>query len=103
MGAKTRMQLSEVERQELEREINAHGTPQQVVKRSRIILLKGRGESDEVIAGEVGVSRHTCRLWRQRYEREGAQGLWSIAEGRGRKMSEGLAERVVKVSTPAEI
>lgn len=98
MGAKTRMQLSEVQRKELERAINAHDTPQQVVKRCRIILLKGLGESDEAIAGEVGVSRHTCRLWRQRYEQEGAEGLWSIAEGRGRKMTEGLAQRVVKAT-----
>lgn len=92
------MQLSEVQRQELERAVKAHDTPQQVAKRCRIILMKAQGESDEAIAGQIGVSRHTCRLWRRRYEQDGAEGLWRIAEGRGRKMSEGLAERVVKAT-----
>jgi transposase len=98
MGAKAVMQLREEQRQELERVVSAHGTPQQVAKRCRIILLKAQGESDAAIAERVGVSRHTCRLWRLRYEREGAEGLWHIAEGRGRKMREGLAQRVLKAT-----
>ena len=92
------MQLSEEHRQELERVVSAHGTPQQVAKRCRIILLKAQGEADETIAKQVGVSRHTCRLWRLRYAQEGAEGLWHIAEGRGRKMQDGLAQRVVKAT-----
>ena len=40
----------------------AQTTPQQVVKRCRIILLKSSGATDEEIAAEVGVNRHTCRL-----------------------------------------
>ena len=98
MGAKTRMELSEAQIGELERMNAAHGTPQQVVKRCRIVLLKAQGNSDEVIAGQVGMSRHTCRLWRKRYEQDGAQGLWHIAPGRGRKMQEGLAQRVIKAT-----
>jgi transposase len=92
------MELSQEQGKALERAIEAHGTPQQVVKRCRIILLKGKGESDEAIAMQVGVNRHTCRLWRKRYEQGGQEALWHIARGRGRKMTEGLAQRVVKAT-----
>ncbi len=41
---------------------------------------------------------HTCRLWRERFVAAGAQSLWAVAEGRGRKPQPGLAERIVKAT-----
>ena len=76
----------------------AHTTPQQVVKRCRIILLKSSGASDEDIADEVGVNRHTCRRWRQRFLEAGPDGLWEIKAGRGRKPTAGLAEKIVRAT-----
>jgi transposase len=76
----------------------AHGTPQQVVKRCRIILLKADGFTDEQIAGELEINRHTCRLWRRRFQSSGPQVLWEIEPGRGRKPIAGLAESVVKAT-----
>ena len=82
----------------LERWVGAHGTPQQVVKRCRIILRKAEGLDDATIAEELEVNRHTCRLWRQRFVSAGPQGLWDVANGRGRKPRRGLAKRIVEAT-----
>ncbi|HNQ72471.1 MAG TPA: IS630 family transposase [Verrucomicrobiota bacterium] len=76
----------------------AHATPQQVVKRCRIILQKAAGATDQEIAEEVGVNRHTCRLWRQRFVQAGPEGLWEIQSGRGRKPTAGLAEKIIRAT-----
>jgi Homeodomain-like domain len=65
----------------LETWVRAHGTPQQVVTRCRIVLLAHQGYSDLAIADELGVNRHTCRLWRQRIVAEGPRRL--VGGGRG--------------------
>lgn len=86
------------QRTALEQWVNAHGTPQQVVKRCRIVLRKAEGLDDAAIAGELGVNRHTCRLWRQRFATEGPEGLWDVAGGRGRKPQKGLAKKIVEAT-----
>jgi len=70
---------------QLEQWVKAHGTPQQVVLRSRIGLAAAAGQSDVGIASALGVNRHTVRLWRQRLAREGVGTVWRIAAGRGCK------------------
>src|ERR1700751_2143419 len=82
----------------LEMWVRAHGTPQQVVTRCRIVLLAHQGYSDLAIADELGVNWHTCRLWRRRVVAEGPEGLWEVAEGRGRRPQSGLAERIIKAT-----
>ena len=90
------VEVNGLDRAQLLRWIRAHGTPQQVVMRTRIILLASEGQSDTLIASELSINRHTCRLWRQRYIEEGASALWGIAPGRGRKLTYG-AERVSQI------
>ena len=85
------LKLKSDEQELLEGWVRAHGTPQQVVKRCRIVLLAHQGYADVEIAEELGLNRHTCRLWRERFIREGPEGLWEVAEGRGRKPQAGLA------------
>lgn len=92
------MELKADQRQLLEQWIRAHGAPQQVVKRCRIVLLAHQGNSDTAIARELGVHRHTCRLWRQRFLSAGPEGLWQVAAGRGRKPQPGLAQRIVEAT-----
>jgi len=77
--------LSDVERQKLEHWAAAHGTPQQVAVRCRIVLSSAAGESDVAIARQLSVNRNTVILWRTRFKQEGLDGLWDIAPGRGRK------------------
>jgi len=90
------IEVNGLDRAQLLRWISAHGTPQQVVMRTRIILLASEGQSDTRIASELSINRHTCRLWRQRYIEQGVSALWGIAPGRGRKLTYG-AERVSQI------
>src|SRR5437879_5454966 len=78
-------QLSEVERQKIQQWTAAHGTPQQVALRCRIVLAAAAGESDVAIAERLSANRNTVILWRKRFADEGLDGLWDIAPGRGRK------------------
>jgi len=77
--------LSAVERQKIQQWIAAHGTPQQVAMRCRIVLAAAAGESNVAIAERLSVNRNTVILWRKRFAVEGLDGLWNIAPGRGRK------------------
>src|SRR5712691_8844223 len=78
-------QLSAVEQQKIEQWIAAHGTPQQVALRCRIVSAAAAGESDVAIAQRLSVNRNTVILWRKRFRDEGVDDLWDIAPGRGRK------------------
>ena len=78
-------QLCEAERQKIQQWTAAHGTPQQVALRCRIVLAAASGESDVAIAKLLSVNRNTVVLWRKRFAAEGLDGLWDIAPGRGRK------------------
>jgi len=77
--------ISEVERQKIELGSAAHGTPQQVALRCRIVLAAAAGESDVAIARQLSVNRNSVILWRKRFADEGPDGLWDIAPGHGRK------------------
>jgi transposase len=80
-------ELSAFERQQLQQWVAAHGTPQQVVLRCRIVLAAAAGQSDVAIAEQLSVNRKTVIVWRQRFYEQRLDGLWVIAPGRGRKPS----------------
>jgi transposase len=77
--------LSPSDEQQLRHWISAHGTPQQVALRCRIVLAHNEGRSDSSIAEELSVNRKTAILWRNRFAEQRLDGLWEIAPGRGRK------------------
>src|ERR1700687_3966661 len=77
--------LSIGDQKEIQGWLTAHGTPQQVALRSRIVLAAAEGRSDSAIACQLQVNRHTVILWRQRFLQEGKERLWAVAPGRGRK------------------
>ncbi len=78
-------ELTETVREQLNRWIAAQHTPQQVVQRSRIILLAAKGDTDPSIADQLQLNRKSVALWRHRFIEEGVVTLWEIAAGRGRK------------------
>ena len=78
-------ELTETVREQLNRWIAAQYTPQQVVQRSRIILLAAKGDTDPSIADQLQLNRKSVALWRHRFIEEGVVTLWEIAAGRGRK------------------
>jgi transposase len=77
--------LNNSDRQELERWVRAHRTPQQVAQRCRIILAAANGQQDKAIAKQMRINYKTAALWRQRFCSEGPDCLWEVAAGRGRK------------------
>src|ERR1700686_909118 len=77
--------LSALEREQIQQWASAHGTPQQVALRCRIVLAAADGQSDVAIAQQLSVNRKTVILWRQRFSEQRLDGLWEIAPGRGRK------------------
>jgi transposase len=81
--------LSIGDQKEIQGWLQAHGTPQQVALRSRIVLAAAEGQSDSAIARQLEVNRNTVILWRQRFLQAGKEGLWQVAPGRGRKPTYG--------------
>jgi transposase/transcriptional regulator with XRE-family HTH domain len=81
--------LSESDKQQLREWASAHGTPQQVALRCRIVLAAAAGQSDNSVAQECKINRKTVMLWRARFAHQGLPSLWEIAPGRGRKATYG--------------
>ena len=80
-----RFLLTTEDQEQIEQWLAALNTPQQVALRCRIIQASGRGESETSIAATLEVNRKTVRLWKERFLKGGANSLWEIAPGRGRK------------------
>ena len=79
------IQLDSTDRVELDRWVSAHGTPQQVTQRCRIVLEASAGHQDKDIADTLQINAKTVALWRGRFLKEGIDCLWEVAPGRGRK------------------
>jgi len=84
-GVARTIQLETKDRLELEQWVGAHGTPQQVTQRCRIVLEAAAGRRDRDIAETHQINFKTVALWRGRFLKEGIDCLWEVAPGRGRK------------------
>jgi transposase len=83
------LSLNAKDQEQIQQWLAAHGTPQQVALRSRIILASAAGQSDSAIARQLGINRKTVMLWRDRFAQQGTESLWEVAPGRGRKPTYG--------------
>jgi putative transposase len=63
----TQVCLSKEEREELEKLVRRHSTPQQIAIRGRIVLAAADGKGNTEIAGEVGLGVDRVRQWRMRW------------------------------------
>jgi transposase len=81
--------LNSSQQQQVRQWLSAHGTPQQVALRCRIVLAAAEGQSESAIARQLGTNRKTVTLWRARFAEVGLESLWEIAPGRGRKPTYG--------------
>ena len=59
--------LSEAQRQQLQRWVRRSTTAQALVLRARIVLETAAGKSDLEVAGELGTTRGTVGKWRRRF------------------------------------
>ena len=83
------LRLSDRDAEQIRQWRTAHGTPQQVALRSRIVLAAAEGQSESATARQLGTNRKTVRLWRTRFAAQGLKSLWEVAPGRGRKPTYG--------------
>ena len=83
------LSLSFSDQEQIRQWSTAHGTPQQVALRSRIVLAAAAGQSESAMAKQLGTNRKTVRLWRTRFAEQGLKSLWEVAPGRGRKPTYG--------------
>lgn len=101
------MPYTEEEREQLQRLGRSRNTAQKVVLRSRIVLKKMEGLSQEIIGEQLGTSRVTVSLWQKRYQNGGIQTLLKDAPRSGRipRLSEEKEKEIIEAtlhSTPAE-
>lgn len=87
--------------------VQAPTTAQRIVLRSRICLLAAEGKSNNSIAVQLGVTRPTVLLWRNRFAQQGATGLAEDApHGRSsRRTKDKLIKAIVEATlhtTPAD-
>ena len=75
------IRLSAAEQQALETLQRAGKTPQQTVRRVRILLLAHVGLSNQAIADEVGTSRNLVQKWRKRFALYDPPPLLAAEEG----------------------
>ena len=91
-----RVVLSEEERRILQRLVRRPKTAQRRAQRARIVLACARGQSNDAIADELGVTPATVSKWRGRYAREGLDGLDDEPRpGAPRKITDDKIEEVV--------
>ncbi len=79
------IELSEEDRETLERWVGADATPQGLARRAWVILHAAEGVSNSEIARETGLSRPTVISVRERFADDGPGGLTAVKPGRGRK------------------
>lgn len=62
-----KIELSERQRDVLERIVRRRTESQRVAQRARIVVLAADGQSNRAISREVGLERHQVGLWRNRW------------------------------------
>ncbi len=89
-------ELSQEQRQQLQRWLGRPKTAQALALRARIVLESAGGKSDQAVAQAVGTTRATVGKWRRRFLRDGCDGLVDEPRsGAPRTVSDEDVERVV--------
>jgi transposase len=95
------LSISAEQKKTLETWVDAKTTAQRIVLRSRICLLAGTGQSNNSIAGQLGVTRPTVLLWRNRFAEQGPTGLAEDAShGRSSRRTK---DRIIKAIVEATL
>ena len=65
--------MSSAQQQQIRQWLSAHGTPQQVALRCRIVLAAVEGRVESAIARQLGTNRKTVALWCKRFAEQGPE------------------------------
>lgn len=95
-GKAVPIELSEDEREALERNVRRRKSAHSLSQRSRIVLLAAEGLTDTAIAERVGLRRETVGVWRNRFAAERLDGLFDEPRvGRPREIGDDQVEAVI--------
>jgi transposase len=95
-GKAVSIELSQDEREALERNVRRRKSAHSLSQRSRIVLLAAEGLTDGAIAERVGLGRGTVGIWRNRFSRERLEGLLDEPRvGRPREIGDDQVEAVI--------
>jgi len=94
------------ERERLEEWTRRPKTAQALAQRARIVLACASGNTNTVVAHQLGMAKQTVGKWRQRFVERRLDGLLDEARpGAPRKVGDAQVERVIRLtleSTPAD-
>jgi transposase len=95
------IELTEEQREQLEKLSRGRSRPARIVERARIVLLAFEGKQNREIAEILGVTRRTVGRWRSRFAAKGMAGIEKDAPrpGRRRSLSEDFVREVVRRTT----
>ena len=93
--------LSDDEITELSRLSKSRSVSVRLAERSRIVLLAGKGMTNEEIGDELGITRQKAGRWRDRYAESGLGGISRDAPRPGRKpkISSRKVAQVIRLTT----
>ena len=94
MRTATAIRLTPEVYEQLLRYARGRSMPKRLVERAGIVLRAADGQQNQVIAAEMGLSRPTVQLWRDRFATHGLIGILKDAPRPGRKPK--LAVAVVR-------
>jgi len=95
------IKLNETQRVELVNWSRSQTLPMRQVSRAKILLLAADGQEDVAIAAAVGCARQRCARVRQRFLRDGLEGLQRDAPRSGRPTKHN-AQRIVTLTTTTQ-
>lgn len=79
------VELTDPDREWLQRQSRSGVAARRLGERCRIVLLAAAGKTNEQIAKKLGVTRQKAGRWRTRFSETGRAGIEADAPGRGRK------------------
>ena len=100
MQAAPPLQLSDDERDGLERLAASSSAPHRAVVQAKALLLAADGVANYEIARRCGVSANSVRDWRKRFPAAGVEGIGKVRKGRGRRswLPDGTVAAVMKAT-----
>ncbi len=90
--------IDEADRLQLQAMVRSRSMPHSLVRRARIILLSGDGQSNREVARRCGVSAPAVSHWRRRYQDRGLAGLHDeLRPGRPRTHDDEKVAELIKL------
>ena len=99
MGKANSLSLTPEAREKLESTLCSSTAQVRNVLRARIVLLAAAGNSNQEIAAQLGVHRHSVALWRQRFAQQGLKGLEEKPRRGRKRLYEAEAVEIIVYTT----